>query len=214
MHKVNDRFLHEVNGMVYIIKGAWDGRYPYKSVALLMREDGKGHNYCGIATPVKDVWCITEEEFYEMTVGHTFIKLIVPSPKGQKMGLFDLSIEKVLEANKKARDVVSSPVLSEKNEKLQNILYKWSGGNKRVLIELISEIVGVDLKKRNGEEDKTWSPRKFEDFTLFISNDNGYVVKVGEQFIKSNLSCCAYIYKQQYHLASEDEIREVFKDVD
>jgi len=36
----------------------------------MMRENGIGHAYAGIATPVKDVWNITEEEFSEICGGH------------------------------------------------------------------------------------------------------------------------------------------------
>ncbi len=73
--QVNDRFnylnIHVPNqSCVFVIKGAWNGRYPDKSTCFMMREDGVGHAYAGIATPVKDVWNITEEEFSEICGGH------------------------------------------------------------------------------------------------------------------------------------------------
>jgi len=71
--QVNDRFNHkDAYGKirVYVIKGAWDGKYPDKSTCFMMREDGIGHAYAGMATPVKDVWNITEEEFSEICGGH------------------------------------------------------------------------------------------------------------------------------------------------
>jgi hypothetical protein len=73
--QVNDRFnylnIHVPNqSCVYVIKGAWSGKYPNKSTCFMMREDGVGHAYAGIATQVKDVWDITEEEFREICGGH------------------------------------------------------------------------------------------------------------------------------------------------
>jgi len=70
MITVNNRFINKASGKEYVIKGAWDGRYPEASTAFLTCSDFIGHAYAGRATPVKNVWNITDEEFKDMCGGH------------------------------------------------------------------------------------------------------------------------------------------------
>jgi len=69
-YRVNDRFKFRLSDDILTIKGAWDVRYPKKATCFLMNENGIGHAYAGIVTPVKDVWNITEEEFSAICGGH------------------------------------------------------------------------------------------------------------------------------------------------
>jgi len=45
MKKINDRFINEMNGKEYVIKGAWDGRYQQESMCFLMCFDFKDNAY-------------------------------------------------------------------------------------------------------------------------------------------------------------------------
>ena len=69
-YNLNDRFRYLKNGKVFVIKGAWNEKYPDDDHCFLMREDFSGHVYAGEVTPVKSVRCINSAEFNEMCGGH------------------------------------------------------------------------------------------------------------------------------------------------
>jgi hypothetical protein len=62
-YAINQEFKHVVSGDIYIIKGAWDGRFPNNHHAFMMHKDGTGHTYSGDVTKVENVWNISEKEF-------------------------------------------------------------------------------------------------------------------------------------------------------
>lgn len=84
MFKVNQRFAHRNSGDVYMIKGAWDGKYPNNSHCFLMNENFKGHAYAGKVTPVKSVWHISNDEFCDMTGHHPDWFLLIEEPPAER----------------------------------------------------------------------------------------------------------------------------------
>ena len=69
MYQVNQKFRHALNGKIYVIKGAWDGKFTGNDHAFLMCEDFVGHAYSGSVTPVNSVWNISQAEFDHMAGG-------------------------------------------------------------------------------------------------------------------------------------------------
>ena len=71
-YAINQEFKHTVGGAIYVIKGAYDGRFPDNHHAFLMHKDGTGHVYSGSVTKVANVRNISEEEFSLMCARKPF----------------------------------------------------------------------------------------------------------------------------------------------
>ena len=75
---INQLYRNSVSLNTYVIKGAFDERFPNNSHAFLMRKDGIGHAYSGNVTKVHNVWDISYQEFSHMAAGHQdMFKLII-----------------------------------------------------------------------------------------------------------------------------------------
>jgi hypothetical protein len=84
---VNQVYSHANTGIEFTIKGAWDGKYPERNHAFLIRSDGTGHAYIGATTKVASVWDISEEEFHTMTGGRPEWFSLVSGVPQYKKGL-------------------------------------------------------------------------------------------------------------------------------